>query len=156
MARFELVVVGNVPPECDLEPLHRVAAVLDSLNPEWLHEGLINLKLVDDAEIQELNRDYSGNDYPTDVLSFSYIEEDVRPVENELGDMVISFEMAAKQSREAGTSIGDELATLGLHGILHINGMDHQTKGEKAAMDKLQREILSSAGVTYRDFGWVS
>lgn len=167
MPKLELNIVGDIPSELDLEPVRRVIAQLNEPQPDWLKPGIVNLKLVDDAEIQALNRDYSGNDYATDVLSFSYRDEavggrDQAVVSNqdqdqlELGDMVISIETAARQADEAGTSLADELATLTLHGVLHIDGFDHAALEDQKAMDQLQRQILTAAGVTYRNFNWIN
>lgn len=154
MTVFALNIVGDMS-NIDVAPIQRVVAVLNQLQPDWLSSGSINLKLVDDAEIQALNKDYSGNDYPTDVLSFSYIEDGVEAVEGELGDMVISLETAQRQAADAGTTTADELATLVLHGILHVNGFDHAVAQDRDTLDRLQADILANAGVNYRDFKWV-
>lgn len=161
MDHFELATSGEVPTNCDLGPLQRVVSTLNESSPDWLRKGVINLKLVDDTEMKALNTEYSGNNYATDVLSFSYIEGETASLApgsepQELGDMAIDYEIAAKQATEAGTTLGDELATLGLHGILHIHGFDHQTDKDKKVMDQMQSNILGSSQVVYRDFGWLS
>jgi probable rRNA maturation factor len=154
LTHFDLILAGEAPENADLSRLRDMVEVLTATAPDWLHDGIINLKLVDDAEIQELNKSYSGNDYATDVLSFSYIEDGAAPVDGELGDIAISLEMATRQAAAAGSSVADELATLALHGIMHINGFDHQTDEEKTTMNSVQREILTTAGVQYKDFKW--
>ncbi len=136
---------------------------LVELSPDWLRPGVINMKLVDDETIQAFNKDYSGNDYATDVLSFSYIEgaaleKDSNPeVEpRELGDMLISLETAERQADEAGIKLAEEIATLCLHGILHIYGFDHANLSERRVMDSWQADILKRSQIRYRDFNWVS
>lgn len=164
---FELKLVGVIPVGLDLKSVQRMAKILVTLQLDWLQDGVVNLKLVDDGAIQALNKSYSGNDYATDVLSFSYIEPVVKSQKSkvkgqmleleprELGDMIISLETAERQANEAGTAISDELATLALHGIMHIHGFDHAQETERFAMDELQADILGQAGVTYRNFNWV-
>jgi rRNA maturation RNase YbeY len=154
--RIDINLVEPVPA-IEREPLGRLVAVLNELEPEFVSQsGGINLKLVDDASIRALNKQYSGNDYATDVLSFSYIENGQPAIEGELGDMAISLETAARQAAQAGTSLGDEVATLALHGMLHIYGLDHTEEDQRAAMDKLQADILAAAAIEYRNFQWVS
>jgi probable rRNA maturation factor len=73
-------------------------------------------RITNDAELQSLNKQFLGNDYPTDVLSF--------PSEN---DIAISFERARAQAREWKHSTEDEIRILMLHGVLHLAGMDHES-----------------------------
>jgi probable rRNA maturation factor len=68
-----------------------------------------------DAELRRLNRQFRKKDYPADVLSFPPDE------------MAISLDRASAQAKELGHSIDEELRILMLHGVLHLNGMDHET-----------------------------
>jgi probable rRNA maturation factor len=156
-AAFQLEVrpAGPVPAKLDVAPLRRLVAEINHLQPGWLsNSGRINLKLVDDAEIRALNKDYSGNDYATDVLSFSYIEEQTEPANGELGDIAISLETAQRQATEAGVGLEQEVTTLALHGILHIFGFDHEAPEAAAEMDHWQAKLLTAAGVPYRKMAW--
>lgn len=137
----------------DWEPAFRVIEALNG-RLEKLPEGRVNVKPVDEQEIADLNKQYTGNAYPTDVLSFSYIE-DGEPVDGELGDIAVSLPAAAEQAAAAETPLATELALLALHGTLHILGHDHQTASQREEMDTLQRDIMTAAGLTYRDFGWL-
>ncbi|HSH31121.1 MAG TPA: rRNA maturation RNase YbeY [Candidatus Saccharimonadales bacterium] len=158
-SKLKINLVSEVPAELEIEPLERMVAVLNQIDPPWLRAGTINLKLVSDKVIKQLNREYAGNDYATDVLSFSYIENqaaaEAAPFDpTELGDMVISLETARRQATAAGTSLSDEMALLALHASLHIFGFDHAEVAQAAGMDALQANILAQAGVPYRDFKW--
>ncbi|HSX48384.1 MAG TPA: rRNA maturation RNase YbeY [Candidatus Nanoarchaeia archaeon] len=144
---------GQDLPEELLVPATTVIQLLNEDPPDWLPIGNLNVRFVDDKTIRELNRKYSGQDKATDVLSFSYIE-DGHAAGNELGDIAISLETAERQAAEASNSLADELALLLLHAVLHIAGMDHAELAGQAAMDKLQSQILTAAGVKYRDFKW--
>ncbi|HVW84834.1 MAG TPA: rRNA maturation RNase YbeY [Bryobacteraceae bacterium] len=93
-----------------------------------------------DAELQSMNRDFRGKDYPTDVLSFPG-EEDY------LGDIAISLQRARAQAREYGHALEDEIRVLMLHGVLHLKGMDHETdSGEMARAESRWRKKLGLPG----------
>jgi probable rRNA maturation factor len=102
--------------------------------------------VVDDAEIQIVNRDYLQRDKPTNVISFAMREgegSDLQP--QMLGDVVISAETAARDAAEAGVSFESELIFLLLHGVLHLLGYDHERGGVEDAerMEAREREIFS-------------
>jgi probable rRNA maturation factor len=119
----------------------------------------LSVVLVDDAAIRALNRDFRGKDRPTDVLSFSQLE-DARasaraPLEIDpatrvlLGDIVISIDTALAQARRAGISARERLAALLVHGMLHLVGYDH----ERSPMDARRmfaREREIGAALTSR------
>ena len=83
--------------------------------------------LTGDKELQRLNREFLGHDYPTDVLSFPQTGDAF------IGDLAISIERAAAQATEFGHATLDEIRILMLHGVLHLMGMDHETDGGKMA-----------------------
>lgn len=147
-----LVVVGEVPSGCDLEPSERAVSALLGILPE-LPEGTINATFVDRATSQELNVRYSGNDYATDVLSWSYIE-DGEPIEGVIGELAVCWEIAVEQAHEAGTTASEEVALLVVHGMLHVLGYDHQTEAEQDEVQRLHEQIMTAAGNKYRAFKW--
>ena len=77
-----------------------------------------------DEELQRLNRDFLGHDYPTDVLSFPSANTQAG-----LGDIAVSCDRARAQAREFGHEPLDEIRILMLHGVLHLIGMDHECDG---------------------------
>jgi len=77
--------------------------------------------LANDAHLQQLNRDFLGHDYPTDVLSFP--SDALKP---ELGEIAISMERAAAQAAQFGHTCVEEVKILLLHGTLHLVGFDHE------------------------------
>jgi probable rRNA maturation factor len=114
----------------------------------WLSEQTereleASLRLVSDAVIHELNRDYRGVDKPTDVLAFAQREADSVLNQPELlGDIVISMETAARQ---ANNGLYAELLFLGAHGLCHLLGYDHQTDEEEADMNARMKRLLEEA-----------
>jgi len=112
----------------------------------------VSVLLTDDEEIARLNKDYRGIDGPTDVLSFSQIEDGglagFADIEEEilLGDVVISIDTAQRQASEQGRALDDEIDTLLAHGILHLLGYDHENTEDAMKMFARQEEILSQTG----------
>jgi probable rRNA maturation factor len=106
----------------------------------------LSIVLVDDDEIQQLNRNYLQRDKPTNVISFPMREgEDSGLNPSLLGDVVISTETAARDADEAGISFESELLFLLLHGILHLCGYDHErgTEAEARLMEIKEQEIFA-------------
>jgi len=114
----------------------------------------LSLTLTSDDSIRALNRDYRKKDQPTDVLSFSQIEEpgsappDPLAVQNNpgmpLGDVVISIDTALAQARSYRVSPRDRLRTLLIHGFLHLLGYDHERSAVEARkMFARERELAA-------------
>ena len=104
--------------------------------------GQITVRFVDEGEGRQLNRDYRGKDYATNVLSFPY---DTEPVI--VGDLVIAPTVCADEAREQGKALVDHTAHLIVHGVLHLCGYDHQNDAEAQVMETREREILAGLGV---------
>jgi probable rRNA maturation factor len=92
-----------------------------------------------DAELRRLNRDFRGQDYATDVLSFPSGGKSSAP----LGSLAISLQRARAQGREFGHSTEQEVRILMLHGVLHLMGLDHEAdSGKMARAEKRWRTQL--------------
>lgn len=107
----------------------------------------LSILVVDDPQIQDINRDYLDRDRPTNVISFAMQEGEAAGVHPDLlGDVVISAETCARHADEAGISFEDELYFLLLHGILHLLGYDHERGSEVDArvMEEKEREIFDT------------
>ncbi len=94
----------------------------------------LSIVLCDDDFIQKLNNDYLGHNRPTDVLSFPIDDDELETGVRAIGDVVISVETAARQAEKLDHSIGLEVAFLLIHGVLHLQGYDHDTRGEQLRM----------------------
>jgi len=102
-----------------------------------------------DAELRRLNREFRGQDYPTDVLSFPLQKHplpDGRGSEASAspsapcGEIAISYDAARRQSAEFGHSVDREIQILMLHGMLHLLGMDHETdRGRMLSVERKWR-----------------
>jgi len=106
--------------------------------------GEVSILLVNDPEMQELNRTHRGKDATTDVLSFpQYTAPHLEGLGYvALGDIVISIDKARSQADEYGHSLERELAFLTIHAALHLLGHDHDNEASEKTMLDLQNEIL--------------
>jgi probable rRNA maturation factor len=140
-----------------------VNACVDYLDCEY--EVQVNVLITDNDAIHKMNLENRGIDRPTDVLSFPMIEWETPgkcdfseedeiilcdPDSGELmlGDIVISLDKVLEQSSEYGHSRKRELLFLVAHSMLHLFGFDHEDDQEREEMERMQREILDSVGVT--------
>lgn len=125
-------------------------AIQRVLESEQIHSAEISLVLVDDAAIQQINRDYLGHDYPTDVISFTLGSDDAeavadraasdRPLE---GELVVSVETAIREASSHGWSPADELLLYVVHGMLHLCGYDDLTDEARPIMRVRERQVLA-------------
>jgi probable rRNA maturation factor len=106
----------------------------------------LSVFLCDDRYIQSLNAQYRGRDEATDVLSFCLGETFGGEGEERRflpGDIVISLETLEENARYFAIDRDEELRRLLIHGILHLNGMDHTTNEKTEPMLELQEKILA-------------
>jgi probable rRNA maturation factor len=108
----------------------------------------LSILLVDDDEMQRLNREYLSRDHPTNVLAFAMRDgEDQHVHPALLGDVVISAETAQREALQRDVTLEAEMALLLAHGILHLLGYDHENDPkETAQMETKEQEILSRLG----------
>lgn len=105
----------------------------------------ITVRFVDADEGQKLNRDFRGKNYATNVLSFPYQAADNgQPL---LGDLVICLPVVLREAAEQGRPLSAHFAHLIVHGMLHLQGFDHEIcPAEAARMEAREREILAGLG----------
>ena len=103
--------------------------------------GEVTIRLVEADEGQTLNAEYRGKDYATNVLSFPYETEPVV-----MGDLVICPAVVAREAAEQGKSAAAHYAHLTVHGMLHLQGWDHEDDAEARAMEDEERKILAALG----------
>lgn len=122
----------------------------------------LTVLFIDASTMSEMNKQYMGKSYATDVLSFPLdaVEAtrtpgpgamskspepaplDVADLPMLLGDVVICPSVAVAQAPRHAGNIDDEIALLLVHGILHVLGNDHDTPEAEAAMHALERKHL--------------
>ena len=112
----------------------------------------VSVVLTSDTAVQELNRDWRGQDKPTNVLSFAGLDDDEAPVVVGapvlLGDVIMAFGVCAQEAREQGKALAHHAAHLVVHGTLHLLGWDHEEdETEAEEMERLETVILSGFGI---------
>lgn len=101
------------------------------------------VRFVDAKEGRRLNRDFRGKDYATNVLSFVYSDGSVAS-----GDLVVCLPVVLREAAEQGKPPKDHLAHMIVHGMLHLQGYDHETgKRDAIRMEAREREILARFGI---------
>jgi probable rRNA maturation factor len=127
-------------------------SIVTALNYENIFEKVeVSLLLIDNEEIQRLNKEYRDVDLITDVLSFPMYDDINEALDEEylyLGDIVISCESAMEQALEFGHSVEREIGYLTVHSVLHLLGYDHMNEDDKAIMRKKEEEILEKVNLT--------
>ncbi|MDD2712621.1 MAG: rRNA maturation RNase YbeY [Simplicispira sp.] len=120
-------------------PRHQVA--------RWIRHALaldaeITVRIVDEDEGRQLNREYRKKDYATNVLTFDYAQEPVVSA-----DLVLCAPVVAREAREQNKTLQEHYAHLLVHGTLHAQGWDHETSDEDAQeMEAYETDILRGLG----------
>lgn len=123
------------------------------------------VRIVDDAQIRAVNREYRGKDAATDVLSFPTVNYPAGKTARDcaarlsrqydpdadaclLGDVIISIDHVRAQAAEYGHSERREAGYLLTHGLFHLMGYDHETDEDRARMRAMEEKALASLGLT--------
>lgn len=149
----------DLPPESWVEGVVALA-----LKVAEAPEGSgVSVVFAGDEVVRDLNREHRGLDETTDVLAFSFTHEgeyygepDERvPVDEmpgfalppgqaePLGEIIVSYPQAMRQADAAGRTVTEELATLLIHGALHLLGYDHMEPDDEAVMKGLESRVLA-------------
>ncbi|MBP6002935.1 MAG: rRNA maturation RNase YbeY [Pyrinomonadaceae bacterium] len=104
-----------------------------------------SVAVVGNARMKQLNELFRGKKSTTDVLSFPHEPDEFDPDKDNLGDIVISAEQAAKQATENGLTLEGEIKQLILHGVLHLCGYDHET--DNGEMNARELELRDKLGI---------
>jgi probable rRNA maturation factor len=121
-------------------PRHRVA--------RWIRhaldaDGEITVRIVDAEEGQQLNREFRGKDYATNVLTFDYAQSPVV-----MADLVLCAPVVAREAKEQRKTLAAHYAHLLVHGTLHAQGWDHESgEADAEAMEAREIEILARFGI---------
>ncbi len=137
------------PIDIDEEKINRVLQTL--LEDERVVDAEISLALVDNPTLRELNVQYLGHDYDTDVLSFLLEEEqfdETDPTKRGAGkkidgELIISTDMACHMALEYSWSAENEMLLYIVHGTLHLLGYDDLTDQERPIMRQREKEVLA-------------
>ena len=100
--------------------------------------GEIGYLFVDDEKILEVNNEYLGHDYYTDIITFDYDEDDIIS-----GDLVISLDTVRSNAELFSKPYEEELFRVIIHGILHLCGINDKEPGEREIMEQEENKALA-------------
>ncbi len=117
----------------------------------------LSIEAVSSDEIRKINNEYRNVDKPTDVLSFpifekqelkniSNLENEKKPKEIELGDIILCIDVIKEHAKEYGTGIYREVLYMITHATFHLLGYDHMVEDEKKVMRNKEEKVLSKIG----------
>ena len=129
--------VAGLPERAQVRAWARAALDIDGRRG-----GQITVRFVDADEGRALNRDYRNKDYATNVLSFPYASEPVV-----CGDLVVCAPVVAREAAKQGKTAVAHYAHLIVHGLLHLQGYDHESgRRDAQIMEDYERVILAALG----------
>lgn len=109
-------------------------------------DATVSLRVVNEEEITELNKNFRQIDKSTNVLSFPY--EALPDVEIDLlGDVVVCAAVVESEAAEQSRPVEQHWAHIVIHGVLHLLGYDHIDEIQAEQMESLEIDILSSLGI---------
>lgn len=103
--------------------------------------GDIGYMFVNDEKILEVNREYLGHDYYTDIITFDYCEDDTLN-----GDLVISLDTVKSNAELFKKDYNEELHRVIIHGVLHLCGINDKGPGEREIMEAAENKALNLRG----------
>ncbi|MDK2126316.1 rRNA maturation RNase YbeY [Parachitinimonas caeni] len=147
MARNKLVLSVQYAVDSNLAPSRKQFR-------EWAHSALdksinaaeVTLRIVDVDEGRELNAQYRGKDYATNVLTFTFDDSPLVEGMPLYGDLVLCAPVVAKEAQEQGKALDAHYAHLVVHGMLHLQGYDHIEDDEAEEMESLETQIMQQLG----------
>ena len=109
----------------------------------------VSVRIVDEAEMRALNREYRDQDKPTNVLAFpagdaGFALPGQIPL---LGDIVVCAGVVAREADEQGKPLEHHWAHMLVHGTLHLLGYDHVGEEQAGTMEAIERRILDEFGI---------
>lgn len=100
----------------------------------------VTVVLASDAFVRKLNMAYRGKDKPTNVLSF--------PSDAHMGDIILARQTILREAKEQGKKPRDHSIHLIVHGMLHLQGYDHETPNDAEKMEALEIKILKKLKIS--------
>ena len=113
----------------------------------WVRAALISdatvtVRFVDAIEGRAINAEFRGKDYATNVLTFVYDDENPRA-----GDVVLCAPVVRREAAAQGKPLADHHAHLVVHGMLHLQGFDHERTADALVMEARETAILATLGL---------
>ena len=118
-----------------------------TLQEEKKRDSVVNLKIVGNAEMQQLNKEFRNKERATNVLSFT--NDDLsKDVTKNIGDIAISYDFVKQEAKDHGKSFSDHVIHMLVHGIYHILGYDHEDDISAEVMESKEIYILDKLKIS--------
>lgn len=134
-------------PEVETVVMRAAAAALgEAATPGG--DPLATVLLEGDDAVQSLNARFRDRDAPTNVLSFPAAPAPGAPDDDPyLGDIILAFGVCSREAADQGKPLAHHLSHLVIHGLLHLQGHDHQADDEAEVMEARERMLLAGLGI---------
>lgn len=118
--------------------------VAAALQQQRRRSAELSIRVVDSAEGRELNRQYRGKDYATNVLTFAYSEDESEDTVR--ADLVLCTDVLCVEAQAQNKPVLAHVAHLVVHGVMHAQGYDHESEAEAEEMEELETAVLARLG----------
>jgi len=113
---------------------------------KWIKSALpieaeVTLRIVDEEEGRMLNHTYRGKDYATNVLTFPLAEEPLL-----MGDIILCAPVVSQEAQAQRKSMEAHFAHLTIHGVLHLQGYEHEDNAQAEFMEAMESQTLQRLG----------
>ncbi len=112
-----------------------------------LSDQTITVRLVSNEESRALNATYRAIDKETNVLSFAYEPMTDHDDKHHLGDLAIAFDVVFLEAQQQDKALASHFAHMLIHGILHLQGFDHEETDQAEKMEAKEAQILFQLGI---------
>ena len=129
------------------ELMHKLNKAFEAISDEEnLSDNTINIRIVNDKEMVDLNKQFRRKNSSTNVLSF--INHDIsKSMTGDLGDIAINYDFIKRESKEQGKTFDDHIIHMLIHGIYHILGLDHENDEMAKAMEQKEVALLNKLNI---------
>ena len=127
--------------------MHKLNKAFEVISDEEnLSDNTINIRIVNDKEMVDLNKQFRRKNSSTNVLSF--INHDIsKSMTGDLGDIAINYDFIKRESKEQGKTFDDHIIHMLIHGIYHILGLDHENDEMAKAMEQKEVALLNKLNI---------
>ena len=127
-----------------IKKLNKIVSII--LEQEMVSECEINLRLMNDIEMQKLNMQFRQKNETTNVLSFPNDDVSVKQTKN-IGDIAISTEYVKAEAEKEGKNFDDHIIHMLAHGVYHILGYDHESDENAMIMENKEIQTLKQINI---------
>jgi probable rRNA maturation factor len=149
MERFQFLyedLATTLPEDIESDVLKKLLKIIDHLNAP---DGFVSVYFCSLKTIRELNIQFRNINEPTDVLSWSYLDESIEEIGEPTpwGELALCLDIVQQQAVNANLTLSTEILRLITHGLVHLLGFDHDSEADEKEMLRREVVILSLIGL---------